>query len=211
MLVPELTVASPDHAAKVLRDVFGFAPDAGLMRRGSQAVRLVAGARQGHGRIDHIALTVPDMDAALAGLLAAGASLDAGVTPAGAELIPEFWGDGLRFVYLSGPETARIELCQRITGAAPDVGHDHIGIPCHDLAAMQAFFEGQGATLTAAVDLTRPEGVIPVRFLAFGGGVIELYQPKGAARAAHGLWSRLLVPGLPATLEGPEGLILSPL
>jgi catechol 2,3-dioxygenase-like lactoylglutathione lyase family enzyme len=211
MLVPELTVASPDHAAQVLRDVFGFVPDAGLMRRGSQAVRLVAGAPEGHGRIDHIALTVPDMDAALTKLLAAGASLDAGVTPNGAELIPEFWEDGLRFVYLTGPETARIELCQRVTGAAPEVGHDHIGIPCHDLATMQAFCEGLGATLTAAVDLTRPEGTIPVRFLAFAGGVIELYQPKAADRSARGLWSRLSVPGLPSTLHGPEGLILSPL
>jgi hypothetical protein len=147
----------------------------------------------------------------LTGLLAAGASLDAGVTPNGAELIPEFWEDGLRFVYLSGPETARIELCQRVTGAALQVGHDHIGIPCHDLAKMQAFCEGLGATLTAAVDLARPEGVIPVRFLAFAGEVIELYQPKAAVRSARGLWSRLLVPGLPTLLEGPEGLILSPL
>lgn len=211
MLVPELTVASPDLAAKMLRDVFGFAPDAGLMRRGSQAVRLVAGAPLGHGRIDHIALTVPDMDAALGDLMAAGAGLDAGVTPDGAELIPEFWDNGLRYVYLSGPETARIELCQRVTGAAPEVGHDHIGIPCHDLAKVQTFCEGLGATLTAAVDLTRPEGVIPVRFLAFAGGVIELYQVKAAARAGNGLWSRLLVPGLAAPVEGPEGLILSPL
>ena len=211
MLVPELTVRNPDRAADVLAGVFGFAAEAGLMRRGSQAVRLVAGAPQGHGRIDHIALTVPDMDAALSGLQAAGAVLDAGVTPHGAEMIPEFWGDGLRFVYLSGPETARIELCQRVTGAAPDVGHDHIGIPCHDLVAMQAFFKAQGAALTAAVDLTAPEGVIPVRFLAYAGALIELYQPARPARAANGLWSRLLVPGLPAVLEGPEGLILAPL
>ncbi|NJS38001.1 MAG: VOC family protein [Rhodobacteraceae bacterium] len=211
MLVPELTVQNPDHAAKVLREVFGFVPDAGLMRRGSQAVRLVVGAPEGHGRIDHIALTVPEMDAALAELLAGGASLDAGVTPNGAELIPEFWDEGLRFVYLSGPETARIELCQRITGAAPEVGHDHIGIPCHDLTRVQTFCEGLGATLTAAVDLARPEGNIPVRFLAFAGGVIELYQPRDAVRSAQGLWSRLLVPGLPAPVEGPEGLILSPL
>jgi hypothetical protein len=76
---------------------------------------------------------------------------------------------------------------------------------------MQAFFAAQGATLTAAVDLNRPEGVIPVRFLAYAGGVIELYQPKAATRSTQGLWSRLLVPGLPATLDGPEGLILSPL
>ena len=205
MLVPELTVQNTDQAAAMLETVFGFVADGGLWHRGSQAVRLVVGQPQGHGRIDHIALTVPDMDTALAALQAAGAVLDAGVTPNGADFIPEFWGDGLRFVYLSGPESARIELCQRITGAAPDVGHDHIGIPCHDLAAMQAFFEGLGARLTAAVDLVRPDGVIPVRFLAFSGGVLELYQPKDADRAAHGLWSRLLVTGLAGPVEGPEG------
>ena len=211
MLVPELTVQNTDQAAAVLETVFGFAPLDGLWHRGSQSVRLVRGQPQGHGRIDHIALTVPDMDAAVAALQAAGAAFDAAVTPNGPQLIPEFWGDGLRFVYLSGPFTARIELCQRITGASPTVGHDHIGIPCHDLSAMQAFLEGQGATLTAAVDLHRPEGVIPVRFLAYAGGLLELYQPEHADRAAHGLWSRLLVPGLPATVEGPEGLILAPL
>lgn len=211
MLVPELTVQNIDQAARVLGDVFGFAPGGDLWHRGTQAVRLVAGAPEGHGRIDHIALTVPDMEVVLAGLKSAGATLDAAVTPNGPQLIPEFWDDGLRFVYLSGPSTARIELCQRITGAAPDVGHDHIGIPCHDLPAMQAFFEGQGARLTASVDLMRPDGVVPVRFLSFAGGVIELYQPKNAERAAHGLWSRLLVVGLAARLQGPDGLILAPL
>ncbi len=211
MLVPELTVRNPDAAAQVLAKVFGFSTQGGLMHRGTQAVRLVAGSAEGHGRIDHIALTVPDMDTALAELMAAGASLEASVTPNGAELIPEFWDDGLRFVYLSGPETARIELCQRITGAAPEVGHDHVGIPCLDLAAMQDFLEAQGARLTAAVDLSRPEGVIPVRFLAYAGGVIELYQPAQATRSARGLWSHLLVPGLATALEGPEGLILAPL
>lgn len=211
MLVPELTVQNTDQAAAVLETVFGFAPEGGLWQRGNQAVRLVAGQPQGHGRIDHIALTVPDMDAAVAALQAAGAAFDPAVTPNGPQLIPEFWEDGLRFVYLSGPDSARIELCQRITGAPPEVGHDHIGIPCHDLAAMQAFFEGQGARLTASVDLDRPDGVIPVRFLAFAGGVLELYQPKHADRAAHGLWSRLLIPGLSGPVEGPEGLILAPL
>jgi len=211
MLVSELTVRNPDQAADVLATVFGFAPDHGLMRRGSQAVRLIKGQPQGHGRIDHIALTVPDIDASLATLMAAGATLDAAVTPNGAVFIPEFWDDGLRFAYLSGPESARIELCQRLTGASPEVGHDHIGIPCRDLLAMQGFFEGQGAALTASVDLRRPEGMIPVRFFAYSGGVIELFQPLRADRATHGLWSRLLIPGLPATLEGPEGLILAPL
>jgi catechol 2,3-dioxygenase-like lactoylglutathione lyase family enzyme len=210
VLVPELTVVDPEGAAKALT-AFGFAPEAGLWQLGSQRVRLMQGQPQGHGRIDHIALTVPDMDAALDRLAARDIALDAGVTPNGPELIPEFWDDGLRFVYLSGPETARIELCQRVTGAAPEIGHDHIGIPCADLAAMQDFFQQQGARLTALVDLARPGGKIPVRFLTFQGGVIELYQPTSASRASQGLWSRLLVGGLTAEVTGPEGLTLAPL
>ena len=211
MLVPELTVVDPDSAALALA-AFGFAADGGLWRLGDQAIRLVRGQHQGHGRIDHIALSVPDMDTVLARLMTQGIALDAGVTPNGPELIPEFWDNGLRFVYLSGPETARIELCQRLTGAAPAIGQDHVGIPCDDLDAVQRFFQAQGATPIAAVDLIRPEGTIPVRFLTYQGGVIELYQP--AARRAvsgHGLWSRLLVGDLAAEVHGPEGLTLAPL
>ena len=211
MLVPELTVVDPDSAALALA-AFGFAADGGLWRLGDQAIRLVRGQHQGHGRIDHIALSVPDMDTVLARLMTQGIALDAGVTPNGPELIPEFWDNGLRFVYLSGPETARIELCQRLMGAAPAIGQDHVGIPCDDLDAVQRFFQAQGATPIAAVDLIRPDGTIPVRFLTYQGGVIELYQP--AARRAvsgHGLWSRLLVGDLAAEVHGPEGLTLAPL
>ena len=211
MLVPELMLRSPEEGGKVL-ERFGFRADGGLWRLGSQALKLVGGEAEGrHGRIDHLALTVPDIDAAVAALAASGIALDAQITPGGPELIQEFWGDGLRFAYLSGPEGARIELCQRVTGAPGEVGHDHVGIPCNDIAAMQDFFTAQGAHLTAAVDLSRPEGTIPVRFLSFQGGVIELFQPASARRAARGLWSRLLVSGLHAPVQGPEDLILGPL
>jgi catechol 2,3-dioxygenase-like lactoylglutathione lyase family enzyme len=209
VLVPELTVTDPTRAARALKS-FGFAPDGGLWRLGSQGLRLAEGAPGGHGRIDHLALAVPDIDAALAALSAKGIAL-ADVTPDGPELIPEFWEAGLRFVYLSGPEGARIELCQRVAGAAPAIGHDHIGIPCSDLGAMQGFFEGQGARLIASVELSRPEGTIPVRFLAFQGGVVELFQPPRAGRARAGLWSRLMIPGLAGPVDGPEGLTLAPL
>lgn len=216
MLVPELTVADPTTAEGVLQR-FGFVPEDGLWRWGGQALRLVQGQpvgvkRGGHGRIDHLALAVPDIDAALAALMAAGLTLDADVTPDGPGFIPEFWQNGLRYVYLSGPEGARVELCERVTGGVTSLGHDHIGIPCAAVAGMQAFFEGQGARLVAAVDLARPEGMIPVRFLAFEGAMIELYQPPtGQDRPADGLWSRLLVQGLAVPLQGPEGLTLAPL
>lgn len=211
MLVPELVVRDTQAAAAMLAGTFGFAPDGGLMRRGTQALRLVAGPPAGHGRIDHIALAAPDLDEALATLRAAGAMLEPDVTPGGPGLVPEFWDGGLRYVYLSGPEGARIELCQRVNSPAAEVGHDHIGIPCHDLPAMQRFFEGQGAHPLASFSLVRPEGTTPVAFLTFAGGVVELYQPATPARADHGLWSRLLVQDLPAPVAGPEDLILAPL
>jgi catechol 2,3-dioxygenase-like lactoylglutathione lyase family enzyme len=211
VLVPELVLTEPDAGKALLQRVFGFRPDGALLLLGTQAVLVTQGSAGGHGRIDHIALAVPDMDAALATLTGAGAALDAGVTPNGAELIPEFWDDGIRFVYLAGPESARIELCQRVTGAVAQTGHDHIGVPCHDLPAMQRFFEAQGAVLTAAVDLRRPEGVTPVRFLNYADGVIELFAPLTPARAAPGLWSRLRVTGLGAEVIGPEGIVLAPL
>lgn len=230
MLVPELVVPDLVPAAAILQR-FGFAPDAGLWRLGSQALRLVGdppgdsaggspgdlsgdaslGQRRGHGRIDHVALAVPDMDRALAALQAVGLGLDADVTPNGPQLVPEFWGAGLRFVYLAGPEGARIELCERLSGGVTETGQDHVGIPCHDLANVRRFFENLGARPIATFDLERPEGRIPVVFLAFEGGVIELYQPATPARAARGLWSRLLVQGLSAVVEGPEGLHLAPL
>jgi catechol 2,3-dioxygenase-like lactoylglutathione lyase family enzyme len=189
---------------------FGFVPEGGLWRLGDQALRITAGAPGGHGRIDHVALAVPDLGLALAELTARGLTL-ADVTPEGPEFIPEFWGDGLSYAYLSGPDGARIELCQRITGAAAAIGQDHVGIPCRDLAGMERFFLDQGARPLSAVDLIRPEGTIPVRFLAFQGGTVELYRPPMADRARPGHWSRLLVASLAAPREGPEGLTLAPL
>jgi catechol 2,3-dioxygenase-like lactoylglutathione lyase family enzyme len=210
MLVPELTVGDPKAAADLLGR-FGFAPDGGLLRLGSQALRLVQGQGGGHGRIDHLALAVPDLAAALADLQAQGIALGE-ATPEGPEVIPEFWDAGLTYVYLAGPDGAKIELCQRLGQAVAAPGADHIGIPCSDLSAMQAFFLGQGAAPLAAVDLVRAEGRIPVRFLAFAGGVVELYQPPVPPTvAAPGHWSRLLVQGLPAPARGPEGLTLAPL
>jgi catechol 2,3-dioxygenase-like lactoylglutathione lyase family enzyme len=210
MLVPELTVGDPGAAAAKLA-AFGFALDGGLLRLGSQALRLVAGQGGGHGRIDHVALAVPEVSRALADLQARGIALGE-VTPNGPKVIPEFWDAGLAYVYLAGPEGAKIELCQRLGQAVAAPGADHIGIPCVDLAGMAGFFLGQGASPLAAVDLLRAEGTIAVRFLAFAGGVVELYQPPvPPAVAAPGHWSRLLVQGLPAPALGPEGLTLAPL
>ncbi|WP_431301135.1 VOC family protein [Tabrizicola sp. BL-A-41-H6] len=211
-LVPELCLTDPEAGIAFLHRVFGFAADGSTLTLGSQTLRVRrVDTAQSHGRIDHIALAVPDIDASLARLLAGGASLDSAVTPNGVGEIAEFWGDGIRYVYLQGPEAARIELCQRNAGPVAEAGHDHIGIPCRDLARTQRFFEDQGAVLVAAVDLPRAEGTVPVRFLTYAGGMIELYAPAGAGLREPGLWSRLLVEGLAGERVGPDGLILAPL
>ena len=212
VLVPELSLMQPEAGAAYLQRVFGFALQDGVLQLGSQALIVSqADSPQPHGRIDHIALAVPDIDGALARMIGNGAALDANVTPQGVQSIAEFWDDGIRYVYLSGPEGARIELCQRNTGPVASIGHDHIGIPCRDIDLMEAFLRAQGATPIAEVELVRKGGTIPVRFLAFVGGMVELYCPVEADRPVRGLWSRLHIDGLAAEVAGPDGLILAPL
>ncbi len=159
--------------------------------------------------IDHLALSVPDLDEAARTLLARGARLDPQVTPDGPREIPEFWTSGVRYLFLQGPASARIELIVN-TGAPQGPGHDHIGIPCSDIAASAAFFAGLGATPLASVTLQRAEGQTQVRFLALQESVIELYQPPRPNPAlAQGLWRSLRIGGIaPAT--GPDGVTICP-
>lgn len=211
-IVPELAVRDVAQARAMLAEVFGFADWDGLMVLGDQRVAVVQGTAGGHGGIDHLALSVVDVDAALAALRARGAVLD-DTTPDGPKEIAEFWETGVRYVFLRGPEGARIELCAKRGGVASAriAGHDHVGIPCTSVEATEAFFLSLGLTRVAAIDLDRPEGVIPVRFLTAGQGMIELYGPVGhdaAALAQGGLWRglRLLGSGQAGERIGPDGL-----
>ncbi|MCB6177708.1 VOC family protein [Rhodobacter sp. Har01] len=208
-VIPELLVRDVAAARRMLCGTFGFA-DAGPGRLSchDQTIALAEGNPAGHGAIDHLALSVPDLDAAAEAALARGARRDPAVTPDGPRAIAEFWG-GVRFVFLQGPEGARIELIER--PAAPrGPGLDHIGLPVPDIAAATAFAEGLGARLAASVRLSRPEGITEVRFLTLGAAMLELYQPPfPSAPATPGLWHRLLIPGIrPQT--GPGGLVVAP-
>ncbi len=209
MVVPELVAVDLAAAQRQLCDVFGFTVDGNLMRLGSQAVALRQG-EGGHGVIDHLALSVPDLDAAATTMMARGAEIES-TTADGPQLIPEFWRGGVRYLFLTGPEGTRIELCQNLADPQP-LGHDHIGIPCTDIAASEAFVLGLGGRLVASVTLTRADGDTQVRFVELAGGLLEFYMaPVMAPVAAHGFWSRLLVPGLAAAVTGPDGLQFAPL
>lgn len=208
-VIPELLVRDPSAAERLLCGTFGFAPAGpGRVAFHGQTVALAEGRPAGHGAIDHLALAVPDLDAAAAAALARGARRDPAVTPEGPLAIAEFWG-GVRYLFLQGPEGARIELIER--PASPrGPGPDHIGLPVPDIAAAQSFAESLGARLASAVALDRPEGRTEVRFMALGTAMLELYQPPTPpAPAAPGLWHRLLIPGATAC-TGPGGLVVAP-
>lgn len=217
-IIPELCVQDMAAARDLLAGVFGFAEEAGLMRLGSQRIALVQGQGAiGHGGIDHLALAVADVPQALGALQARGAQLEQ-TTPEGPQHIAEFWDQGIQYVFLRGPEGARIELCSRLP-ADPRTGlpgHDHIGIPCTDIAASVGFFAGLGFEVIHSVSLHRADGVTEVRFLSAGASVVELYEPpalRGAdiPFADNGFWRGLRVIGsgrAAGALTGPDGLRL---
>ena len=219
-VIPELAVMDITAAQAMLTDVFGFRSDdtsANLvMRLGDQAIALVQADRPaGHGVMDHLALAVADLDQTLAQMRAQGAQLEA-TTPDGPREIAEFWQTGMRYVFLQGPEGARIELCARLGGSSRTglPGHDHVGIPCTNIAASVTFWMDLGLEPISSVDLDRADGITHVRFLRAGESIVELYESPTlrngpASFADNALWRgvRLENSGLPLGLRtGPDGL-----
>ena len=78
-LIPELVLRDPEAGALMLERVFGFSREGTLLRRGSQRVLVSQGELEGrHGPIDHLALSVPDVPAALGACVARGGRLPPG-------------------------------------------------------------------------------------------------------------------------------------
>ncbi len=212
-IVPELVLKDPVAGADLLRHQLGFMPDGALLRLGSQRIALREGASSGHGPMDHLALAVDAVSPALVEVVARGGRADAAVTPDGPLLIPEFWDAGTEYVFVEGPEGARIELCARPGSTRPGLpGHDHLGIACRDLPAMRAFFFELGLTEVAATVLRRATGDVAVAFLSTGVSMVELYAPPTPpAPAAAPFWRSLMMAGLTGARQGPEGIAVRPL
>ena len=216
-LIPELRLADPEAGAALLARLFGFLPGpGGRLVLGDQRLLVGQGAPDGrHGRIDHLALCVPDLGTALAGCLDRGGCLSR-PTPEGPLAIPEFGATGVDYVFVEGPEGARVELiAPRAPAPRRPWGHDHLGISCAALAPMRAFFLDVGLTERAAVTLDRPGGRVDVSFLAWGDDVLELYclpetRADPSLTAGGGFW-RLRAEGLDGPRAGPEGVEVAPL
>ncbi|WP_210527068.1 VOC family protein [Rubellimicrobium arenae] len=216
-LIPELVLRDPEAGAAQLEQVFGFRREGDRMARGSQAVILAQGEPDGrHGRFDHLALSVPDVPAALEECLARGGRLSS-ATPDGPLHIPEFWQAGVDYVFIDGPEGAKVELLARRAPAPPAPwGHDHIGLSCAEFDPMRRFLVDLGLEERSRVTLERPEGPVEVSFLAWGDDVVELYcLPETRAdptlNAGSGYWRRLRAEGIDGPRHGPEGIEILPL
>jgi catechol 2,3-dioxygenase-like lactoylglutathione lyase family enzyme len=212
-IVPELVLRDPAAGAAMLRHQVGFVPEGAFLRLGNQRIALRQGASSGHGPMDHLALAVDAVAPALAAVVARGGKADAAVTPDGPVLIPEFWDAGTEYVFVEGPEGARIELCARPGSTRTGLpGHDHLGIACRDLAALRGFFLNLGLTEIAATVLRRPAGDVAVAFLSTGVSTVELYVPPiPPVPAAGPFWRGLMLAGLTEARQGPEGVVVRPL
>jgi len=212
-IVPELVLKDPVAGAAMLRHHLGFVPDGALLRLGNQRIALRQGVSMGHGPMDHLALAVDAVSPALAEVVARGGRADPAVTPDGPVLIPEFWDAGTEYVFVEGPEGARIELCARPGSTRPGLpGHDHIGIACRDLPGLRTFFLDLGLTEVAATVLRRASGDVAVAFLTTGISLVELYAPPiPPAPTAAPFWRSLMLAGLTDARQGPEGIVVRPL
>lgn len=215
-LVPELLLAEPEAGRLWLESTLDFHRKGHFLRLGDQRLVLGEGAPDGrHGRIDHLALAVPDLGAALAEAQARGARL-AQATPEGPLTIPEFSEGGVTYAFVEGPEGALVELIAPIDPALRHgPGHDHLGVSCAALGPMREFFAALGGVEVASHVLRRPEGEVGVAFLRLGGSVAELYSLPGTradpSRVAGGGFWRLRMAGLDAPRTGPEGVEVRPL
>jgi len=133
----------------------------------------IAGAFRPH----HLALSVPDVDEAMAVCLLRGGELADSMTPDGPLEISEFWENGVRYVYFEGPEGVLIELCAKknpISGT--EWGHSHVGVMCYDVDEERRVFERLGCKRIADHQLNRPDETTNVTFLEFGRSVVELFS-----------------------------------
>lgn len=194
-IVPILSLSDPASGVAMLNRVFGFQPTVSsneigvVLALGDQKICITAGqAVVGGVRPHHLALSVPDTDLAMRECLSRGGVLSSSMTPDGPLEIPEFWDEGVRYVFFEGPEGALIELCMKkgVTGSL-GWGHDHIGIQCDDINGTQADFLAKGCKVVTKYVLQRTEGGTEVAFLERGGSVIELFSPPKPSVEHHAL------------------------
>lgn len=190
-MIPVLAVRDPGAAKGQLREMFGFRDTASdRLALGDQEILVCAVSRVPQALValpfDHLALSVKDVDRALEAYSSHGGELDPDFTPEGPVDIPEFWGNGVRFVFFQGPDGAPLEFCQKL-GAETGPGHSHYGVRTPLLDETEGALSALGARRVARHILSGTPPV-EVRFLALGNKIFELFNaaPSGEAHPNEG-------------------------
>ena len=180
-MIPVLAVKDPVAACHMLAAQFGFVQvGPGLMGFGTAQIAVVDGTALPGAliplRLDHVAFAVPDADAVYRSFSAAGAVLDPNFTPAGPRDIPQFWDQGVRFVFFRGPQGAAIEFCAKTATGPVERGHDHFAIRHPDLDQAEDALDAFGPIRIAQHILPGTAHPVSVRFLQAGPVVFELFD-----------------------------------
>jgi len=193
-LHPVLAVRDVAAARRRLAADFGWIEDGALLRLGDQRI-CVTEAGQRPARfiglpLDHVALSVADADSTWNAFLARGARIDTAFTPDGPRDIPQFWSQGVRFIFFAGPEGWPLEFCAENGNAmAPAAfGHSHYGIRCPDVAKLTRDLVAKGAATLAEHRLDGPQGTVSVAFLRFGPVILELFDEPPFAPPRENGW-----------------------
>ncbi|RYG90042.1 VOC family protein [Loktanella sp. IMCC34160] len=179
-MIPVLAVDDPESAREMLARVFGFVPnDHGCMALAEQSVAVIRTGDTPSGMLriplDHVAFAASDADETCAAIQARGGHLSRSFTPDGPRDIPEFWDNGVRFVFFDGPDGWPLEFCMK-NGIPDRSGHDHFAIRTTDIGAAEARLRAIGAAPVAGHRLSTETGWVEVRFLALGADMFEVFD-----------------------------------
>jgi catechol 2,3-dioxygenase-like lactoylglutathione lyase family enzyme len=137
-------------------------------------------AGRAHGHIDHFAMDVVDIQAALSQVKALEIEVDPG-TPEGPVSLPQLWSAGVQYVFLAGAHGEKVEFNQRLDrnpGRRSQNlnGWSHLGIPVTDMVRSVAFYRQFGfKPVTKACIPTGGEEIL-ITMLEMDGFLLELYQ-----------------------------------
>lgn len=201
-MIPVLAVRDPVTACHLLARQFGFTQvGPGQMAFGAALIAVVASDALPGAliplRLDHVAFQVADADKVYQAFSTAGAQLDPTFTPHGPRDIPQFWDNGVRFVFFLGPEAAAFEFCAKNDAAFPiHCGHSHFAIRTGDIDAAEAQVAAFGASRIAQHLLPGNPRPVSVRFVQSGPDLFELFDEAPVAATSRPVgWVGLLPDG----------------
>jgi lactoylglutathione lyase len=133
-----------------------------------------------HGHIDHFAIDVLDIRAAIGETQSRGGILSP-ETLEGPIAIPQFWSKGVEYVFLVAAGREKVELNQRIDldtsrREANLNGWSHLGIPVTNLSRSEAFYRQFGFEVVMQASIPVDDQEIKCAMLSYGSFTLELYQ-----------------------------------